>query len=117
MIRFYGYSKCSSCRKAKKFLQDHAIPFDEIDITVQPPEETVLKKVLTNGDYELKHLFNTSGQLYREMDIKNKIGSLSKKDLLNLLSRHGKLVKRPLITDGRRHSVGYREETLRQTWL
>lgn len=117
MIQFYGYNKCSSCQKAKKFFKDHGIPFEEIDITVRPPKETVLKKILARGEYGLKQLFNTSGQLYREMDIKSKIGTMSEKDLVDLLSSHGKLVKRPLITDGRRHTVGYREEALRQTWL
>lgn len=117
MIQFYGYSKCSSCQKAKKFLSANAISFKDIDITEQPPDKSLLKKILNSGEYQLKQLFNTSGQLYREMGIKDKIPTASDGELLELLSRHGKLIKRPVITDGKRHTVGFREEALRKTWL
>lgn len=117
MIRFFGYSKCSTCRKAKKFLQDHDIPFDDVDITLDPPDKSLLKKIVGGGAYQMKHLFNTSGQLYREMGIKDRIKTSSDEELFELLSSHGKLVKRPLISDGKKHTIGFKEEALEQTWL
>lgn len=117
MIQFYGYSKCSSCLKAKKWFKEHDIPFEDIDITSHPPTKKTLHDILQSGVYTLKQLFNTSGQLYREMQMKDKIGTKADAELVNLLSQHGKLVKRPLITDGNRHTVGYHEDTLRKTWL
>ncbi|MBZ0167173.1 MAG: Spx/MgsR family RNA polymerase-binding regulatory protein [Candidatus Omnitrophica bacterium] len=117
MIQFYGYNKCSSCLKAKKLFKEHAIPFEDIDITSHPPAKKLLQAIVKSGDYTLRQLFNTSGQLYREMRIKEKIGDVSETELVDLLSKHGKLVKRPLISDGKRYSVGYREEQIRKIWL
>lgn len=117
MIQFYGYNKCSSCLKAKKLFKEHDIPFEDIDITSHPPAKKLLQAIVKSGEYTLRQLFNTSGQLYREMRIKEKIGAVSETELIDLLSKHGKLVKRPLITDGTRTSVGYREVLLKEIWL
>lgn len=116
MVLFYGYSKCSTCRKAKAFLQKKGIVFKEYDITVTPPSKTILQSLLKSGSYQLKELFNRSGELYREMKMAEKLRTLSQDQALGLLSKHGKLVKRPLITDGVRHTLGFDPEAISRVW-
>ena len=98
-------------------MKEHGILFEDIDITSTPPAKQTLRDILRSSDYLIKQLFNTSGQLYRSMNMKDKIASTTESDLIDLLSKNGKLVKRPVITDGKRHTVGFREEAFRQTWL
>ncbi len=117
MILFYGYNKCSTCRKAKVFLLCHEIAFKEYDITQTAPSKTVLQAVLKSGDYTLPELFNRSGELYRTLNMKEKIKTMSEASLLELLSTHGRLVKRPVVTDGVRHTVGFDEAVFRAVWL
>ena len=109
MIFFYGYEKCDTCRKAKRWLSDKGIDFNFIDITASPPDARVLRQALAAG-YPLASLFNRSGELYREMNIKDRFLKLSQEEALKLLSGHGKLIKRPIVTDGRRVTVGFDEK-------
>ena len=116
MILFYGYNKCSTCRKAKAYLEKRGIAFKEYDITAVPPSKTILQALLKSGAYPLKALFNRSGELYREMRLSEKLPAMSESQALDLLSTHGKLVKRPLITDGKRHTVGFDPEAIKRVW-
>ncbi len=115
-MKFYGYNKCSTCRKAKSFLEKKKIAFQEIDITEKPPSATLLKAILKTGQYEIGQLFNRSGVLYREMNMKDKIKTTSESALLKLLAEHGKLVKRPIVTDGEKFTVGFDEALFKKTW-
>jgi arsenate reductase len=114
MIEFYGYNKCSTCVKAKKLLNDKAVKFNDIDITTNPPSVDLLENILKYGDYELKDLFNKSGQMYRELNMKEKMNQMSKAELIELLSQNGRLVKRPIIVNGRKFSVGFDVEKIKQ---
>jgi arsenate reductase len=114
MIEFYGYNKCSTCVKAKKLLKDKAVKFNDIDITTNPPSVDLLENILKYGDYELKDLFNKSGQMYRELNMKEKMNQMSKAELIELLSQNGRLVKRPIIVNGRKFSVGFDLEKIKQ---
>jgi arsenate reductase len=114
MIEFYGYNKCSTCVKAKKLLNDKAVKFNDIDITTNPPSVDLLENILKYGDYELKDLFNKSGQMYRELNMKEKMNQMSKAELMELLSQNGRLVKRPIIVNGRKFSVGFDVEKIKQ---
>jgi arsenate reductase len=116
MMKFYGYDRCSTCRKAKKFLADRKIPFENIDITINPPPKRLLKQIVSSGAYTIGRLFNTSGLLYREMKIKDKYKELSEENLIDLLSRHGKLIRRPIITDGEKITIGFDEGQMREQW-
>ena len=107
MIKFYWYPKCSTCRAAKKYLEAKGTKFEAIDIVEKPPAVAELKKVLASEQYGMKQLFNTSGEVYRQMNLKEKMASMTEAALLKLLSMNGKLVKRPFVTDGERHSVGF----------
>jgi len=116
MIQFFGYDKCSTCRKAKAHLTKLGIKFESIDIVTAPPSRKLLAAILKAGDYTLPLLFNRSGELYREMKIKDKLPKLSEAAALDLLAQHGKLVKRPIVSDGKKFTVGYDEQTFAKVW-
>lgn len=115
-LHYYGYDKCSTCRKARQWLDEHGVRYQVHDITTDPPSRRVLRQIATSGDYELKDLFNRSGVLYREMNIKEKVKTASADELLDLLAAHGRLIKRPILTDGKRHTVGFDPIRFKQTW-
>ncbi len=117
MIQFYGYDKCSTCRKAKQHLEKLGIAFESIDIVTQPPPRALLAAILKAGDHRLPQLFNRSGELYREMKIKDKLPAMSESAALDLLAKHGKLIKRPIISDGKKFTVGYDASTVEKVWV
>lgn len=106
--RVYEYEKCSTCRKALKFLDAKGIPYKKVAIVEQPPTMAELKGMLAAG-VELKKLFNTSGILYREMKIGDKLKTMTQEQALALLAKHGKLVKRPFVLLEGRGLVGFNE--------
>ncbi len=107
---FLQYPKCSTCRKAKKFLEDSGINFIDRDITVDNPTKEELKNWYEKSGLELKKFFNTSGVLYREMGLKDKIKDMSEDEMLELLSTDGKLVKRPILVNDSKVLVGFKQE-------
>lgn len=96
-VLFIEYPKCTTCQKAKKWLQDHQIAFDDRYITEQHPTADELKKWQKIAGLPLKSFFNTSGLLYKSMDLKNKLPSMADDEKLELLGSNGMLVKRPLV--------------------
>lgn len=113
-VKIYEYPKCSTCQKALKFLTQKKIEFKKIDIVEQPPSLTEIKAMLqflkTDGK-TFKNLFNTSGVLYREMEIAQKLkDGLSENDALKLLSQNGKLIKRPFLLENNFGTVGFNED-------
>lgn len=91
----YIYSKCSTCQKALLFLDRMNINFIRKEITETPPTVAELKEMLKYQDGNLKKLFNTSGLLYKEMQLSEKLKTMPLNDALSLLSKHGMLIKRP----------------------
>ncbi|MFK7824166.1 MAG: arsenate reductase family protein [Oligoflexales bacterium] len=116
MIKFYGYKKCSTCRKAETFLEKNKVGYDFIDITENPPSKAQLKKILKNSGQLIKKLFNTSGQVYREMGLKDKVDTLGESEIFSMMADNGKLIKRPLAFDGEKATIGFREEDYKQIW-
>ncbi len=116
VLTFYWYPKCGTCRKAKKWLEEHQVAFEEIHIVENPPSKEQLKEMYQNSGLELKKFFNTSGQKYRELGLKDKVGSASEDELLDLLASNGMLIKRPLTTDGNKVTVGFNEAKFEETW-
>jgi arsenate reductase len=111
MLKVYTYSGCSTCKSATKWLKANGVAFDEKPIRETPPSVAELKAMLkARGD--LKPLFNTSGQDYRAMGIKDKLADMSEADALKLLSEHGNLVKRPFALDKDTgvYLVGFKED-------
>ncbi|MBX3616751.1 Spx/MgsR family RNA polymerase-binding regulatory protein [Nitrosomonas sp.] len=117
MLKFYGYKKCDSCRKAERFLQQAGITYQFIDITGNPPNAAELAEIVLHANIPLNKFFNTSGLQYRELSIKERLPTLSDHQKLNLLASNGRLIKRPLITDGRRATVGFDDEHFAAVWL
>lgn len=109
-LRVYEYSGCSTCKKALKFLETKKVAYDAIPIVDQPPTLAELKKMLELYDGKIGKLFNTSGLLYREMKLGEKLKSMSEKEALALLTKHGKLVKRPFVVAGTKGAVGFKED-------
>lgn len=114
-LDFYGYDKCSTCRNARQWLDQHKRPHRFIDITQQPPSPALLRQLLAAG-YALPKLFNTSGVLYRQMDVKSRLSAMTADDAIALLTQHGKLCKRPIVTDGRRATVGFDAHRYAEVW-
>ena len=114
-MKLYGYMKCDTCRKAIKWLDAHGIGYDFIDITQNPPNQAELKKALASG-YELKDLFNKSGGQYRDLNMKDKLPTLSQAEAIKLLAGNGYLVKRPICLDADKATVGYNEQIFKDTW-
>ncbi|WP_018661788.1 arsenate reductase family protein [Heyndrickxia acidiproducens] len=107
---FYWYPKCGTCRKAKKWLDEHSITYDAIHIVENPPSKAQLKEYYEKSGLELKKLFNTSGRKYRELGLKDKIPAASENELLEWLASDGMLIKRPILADGDFALFGFKEE-------
>ncbi len=116
-LTFYWYPKCGTCRNAKKWLEQHNISFEEVHIVEQPPSKEELKNMYQKSGLELKKFFNTSGQKYRELGIKDKMKTASEDELLTLLASDGMLIKRPLVTDGSKVTVGFNEQVFEEKWI
>jgi len=109
MLKVYTYAKCSTCRKAVKFLRDHGIEFKELPIRETPPSVVELKQVLKSKDGNLRALFNTSGLDYRALGLGEKLSRMSETDALKLLAGNGNLVKRPFAVGEDVFLVGFDE--------
>lgn len=115
-ITYYGYPKCSTCRKAQKWLADHGIDFDTVNLVEAPPTTEVLKEMIETSGLELKKFFNTSGKVYREENLKEKLPTMSTDDQIALLASNGMLIKRPIVFGEGKITVGFKEETFAEVW-
>ena len=113
-MKFFSYNKCGTCRKAKKILDAYKLSYDEIDITETPPPKSVLKKAIKARG--IKKLFNTSGEQYKKLRIKDKIGAMTEAQAIELLASNGRLIKRPIAVDGNRITVGFNEIEYKEVW-
>lgn len=116
MVKIYGYKKCSTCVKAEKFLNGKNKDFKFIDITTNPPPLKELKSIFKNSGVDIAKLYNTSGKKYRELNIKEKKTGMSENEQLKMLSADGYLIKRPLVTDGKKATVGFKEDDFKKVW-
>lgn len=94
---FIEYPKCTTCQKAKKWLDDNKIEYIDRHIVENNPKEDELRQWVTKSDIPIKKFFNTSGILYKELNLKEKLDNMSDEEKLKLLSTNGMLVKRPLV--------------------
>ena len=109
-LLFIEYPKCSTCRKAKKWLQENNIDFTDRHIVDENPTKDELKEVISKSGLPVRKLFNTSGNVYKSLNLKSKMDSLSEDEMLELLSSNGMLVKRPLVIGDNFALVGFKEE-------
>lgn len=116
VLTFYCYPKCSTCRKAKKWLDEQNIQYEEIHIVDNPPTREQIEELYKKSDLELRKFFNTSGKKYRELGLKDKVKTATEQELIDLLSSDGMLLKRPIVFDGNKVTVGFNEEQFENTW-
>lgn len=109
MITLYVYGKCSTCKDAIRFLKQHGITFEQKEISLTPPSISELETMLSYKGNEVKKIFNTSGILYKEMQLKEKLKHQPLNESLQLLSEHGMLVKRPFLLGDRFGLLGFKE--------
>lgn len=110
-MKFYSYSGCGTCRNALKWMKAEGLEVEPLPIREQAPSVEELLYVLEARGGEVKSLFNTSGQTYKEMQLKDKLPSMTQESSLQLLSEHGNLVKRPFVVDQNKKIalVGFKE--------
>ena len=109
MVKFICYPKCSTCQKAKKWLDDNGIEYELRDIKTFNPTFDELTEWYAKSGLPLKKLFNTSGLLYKSLDLKDKLIGMSDDEMLNLLAADGMLVKRPILVGDNFVLVGFKE--------
>lgn len=107
---FVNYPKCSTCKKAKKWLEENNIQFDSRHIVEENPTKEDLKKWIALSKEPIQKFFNTSGILYREMNLKEKRTTASEEELLEILASNGMLVKRPLLVTDDTVLIGFKED-------
>ncbi len=101
--------KCSTCKKAKKWLDDHGISYEDREIKTENPTVEELKSWHEASGLPLKRFFNTSGMLYKDMKLKDKLPAMSEEEQYQLLATDGMLVKRPLVINGQTVLAGFKE--------
>lgn len=106
---FLGYPKCSTSRKAEQWLRSHELPYDFRDIKLENPTRTDLEVIWKRSGLPLRKLFNTSGMLYREMELSKKLPDMTEDEMLDLLASDGMLVKRPMLVGRDFALVGFKE--------
>ncbi len=110
MITFICYPKCTTCQKAKKWLDDNKIKYELRDIKLNNPSVEELSQWYRVSKQPLKKFFNTSGLLYKSMELKSKLPSMSEAEMLSLLATDGMLVKRPLLICDDTVLIGFKEQ-------
>ncbi len=109
MLKFICYPKCTTCQKAKKWLDDNGIEYELRDIKLDNPTLEELTAWYQKSGLPLRRFFNTSGLLYKSLDLKNKLPEMSEGEMLALLATDGMLVKRPLLIGDAFVLVGFKE--------
>ena len=107
--RFIEYPKCSTCKKAKKHLEELGVSFEDRHIVEENPTKEELTEWISVSGYPVKKFFNTSGMKYRELGLKDRLPQMTDEEKIELLATDGMLVKRPLLIDGDRILVGFKE--------
>ncbi|MBP3938542.1 MAG: arsenate reductase family protein [Clostridia bacterium] len=108
-MKFICYPKCTTCQKAKKWLDENNIEYELRDIKLENPSFEELNEWYRKSGLPLKKFFNTSGLLYKSLDLKNKLPEMSEDEMLSLLATDGMLVKRPLLIGDDFVFVGFKE--------
>ncbi|WNB92901.1 arsenate reductase family protein [Bacillus sp. NEB1478] len=116
LLKVYEYPKCSTCQKAKKWLKQNEVAFEPVHIVDNPPSKEELKSLVETSGLEIKKFFNTSGLKYRELGMKDKMKTATDEELLEILASDGMLIKRPIATDGKMVTIGFKEEQYEEAW-
>ena len=115
-VQFICYPRCTTCQKAQKWLEEKGIELEIRDIKANNPDYEELKKWYYESGYDIKRFFNTSGLLYKELELKNKLPSMTDEEKIRLLATDGMLVKRPIVIAGDKVLVGFKENEWNQVF-
>lgn len=107
---FIEYPKCSTCKKAKKWLEENNIDFIDRNIVTETPTMEELIEWIEKSEQEIKRWFNTSGLKYKELNLKSQLETMTNKDKIMLLASDGMLIKRPLLISDKGIFIGFKEE-------
>lgn len=116
-LTFYWYPKCGSCQKAKKWFEAHHIAYNSIHIVEQTPTKEELLQLIESSNLPPRRFFNTSGRVYRALNMKDKIKDANTEEMASFLASDGMLIKRPIVTNGKTTTVGFKEDVFREKWL
>jgi arsenate reductase len=115
-LDIYSYANCGTCRNAIKWLSAASHEVRVTEITQNPPTAQQLKAMIMKSGLPLKNFFNTSGEVYKLMQLKDKLPLMTEEQQLELLASNGKLIKRPIVTDGTHVTVGFKEQDFDHVW-
>ena len=107
---FIEYPKCSTCKKAKKWLEENNIEFEDRNIIEETPTIKELTKWIKESGLDMKKWFNTSGLKYKELNLKEKLSNISDKEKIELLASDGMLIKRPVLVSDKGIFIGFNED-------
>ncbi|QVK17335.1 arsenate reductase family protein [Mycoplasmatota bacterium] len=110
MNQFYCYTKCSTCKKAQKYLDERNIPYEIIDIKSAKFTNSDIKNFHQRSGKDIRKLFNTSGNVYKELKLKDKIKDMTIDECYDLLSTNGMLIKRPILVTDYKVYIGFKED-------
>ncbi len=116
-IIFFTYQKCTTCRKAKKWLDDNFIEYELVDIVVNPPSREILSQIINNLSNEKRKIFNTRGKSFRDLKLVN-LSDYDDEAIINLLRNDGKLIKRPILKlNNKEFLLGFNEADYKKNFL
>lgn len=115
-LTVYHLPQCSTCAAALKWLRAKGYETETIDIRDKPPSKEELRTLIKNSGLGIRKFLNTSGDLYRSMGMKDKVPKMTEDELLDVMSANGMLIKRPIVTDRSKVTVGWKEETFAEVW-
>ncbi|NBD26578.1 Spx/MgsR family RNA polymerase-binding regulatory protein [Paenibacillus glycinis] len=115
-LTIYEYPKCGTCRMAIKSLKSKGYELEAHNVFEAAPPVEVLTELVKKSGLEAKKFFNTSGEAYKEMGLKDKLPGLTDGEKIALLASNGRLIKRPVVTDGTKVTVGFKEEDFDRIW-
>ncbi|WP_085991436.1 arsenate reductase family protein [Oceanobacillus senegalensis] len=116
-LTFYWYPNCGTCKKAKKWLDENEVNYNAVHIVEETPSKEELLSLIEKSGIPGKKFFNTSGKKYRELNLKEKVKDASTEEMAEMLASDGMLIKRPIVTDGEKVTVGFKEDQFSNSWL
>lgn len=115
-LQLYGYSKCSTCLDAQKSLRAKGYIFKMMEMFETPPSVQQLKEWIATSGLPIQRFFNVHGEVYKELNLKEKLPAMSDEAKLELLASNGRLIKRPIAFDGIKVTVGFKEAEYQEVW-
>lgn len=115
-LKMYGYAKCSTCGDAIKWLKGNGHEIEFHDLFETAPPVPVIRDLIARSGLDVQKFFNTSGEVYKEMQLKDKVKQMSVDEKLQLLAANGRLIKRPIVDDGTKVTVGFKTAEYENVW-